>query len=292
MEDFEILRGDPLEVIKQVERSSLKQFVYITAPVDEDFFLNHLKPNLVGLTFNKGPYLLKRNGAIEEITTGDYADGYELAGAFFLEKDILLKYLDTGVLPLEKLTGIPLPKKNEGEKRPALFLDRDGVINDDKNYVHKAEQVTFYEGIVDIIKFANEKDWYVVVLTNQSGVGRGMFSEDEVKNLHSYMSAELKKKGAIVDDWFFCPYHHAHGVGEYKKYSFMRKPYPGMALKACEKYPIDLDKSFMIGDKVTDELFIPGLRPIHITRGSDLSKAQAPVFKTYVEILNYLKAST
>jgi D-glycero-D-manno-heptose 1,7-bisphosphate phosphatase len=289
----EILSGNKEELIEIITKSFENEFIYSVDPgLDLGYFKNHAIPGTVGLHFGKGSLILENDGTISMITTSDYADGYTLTGPFYLEKSLMLKFLESGELPLEKIKGLPIVRPPKGEKRPALFLDRDGVINEDKNYVGKIEQLTFFEGINEIIKFAKDKNWYVIVLTNQSGIGRGMFSTEEVEKLHAYMSEELKNKGAFIDDWFYAPYHQEGGVGEYKKFSFLRKPYPGMALKACEKYPIDIDKSFMIGDKLTDELFLPGLRPIHITRGSDLSEAQAPVFKTYKEILNYLKSST
>ena len=289
----EILSGNKEELIELITNSSENEFIYSTDPsLDLAYFKNHARAGTVGLHFDKGPLTLAKDGTISRITTSDYADGYTLTGPFYLEKNLMLKFLESGELPLEKITGLPVVKLPKGEKKPALFLDRDGVINEDTKYVGKIEQLNFFEGINEIIKFAKDNNWYVIVLTNQSGIGRGMFTEDDAQKLHAYMSEELKIKGAIIDDWFYSPYHRKGGVGEYKKCSFMRKPYPGMALKACEKYPIDLDKSFMIGDKVTDAIYLPGLRPLHITRGSDLSEAQAPVFQTYKEILNYLKSST
>ncbi|RLA65874.1 MAG: hypothetical protein DRQ88_04175 [Epsilonproteobacteria bacterium] len=281
-----------IEVLKEyIIKSSLEAFIYLNgAQIDLDYFLNHATLNTVGLHFAKGPYILNQNSSLAMITSSDYQDGYKLTGPFYLEKELLLRFLESGELPLGKISGIPTITLPKGNKKPALFLDRDGVINLDTNYVHKIEQLNFFDDLIPIIKYANKKNWPVIVLTNQSGVGRGMFSTDDVDELHSYMALELKKKGAIVDDWFYCPYHLESGVDEYKKFSFMRKPYPGMALKACEKYAIDLDKSFMIGDKITDELFLPGLVPIHIARGSDLSAAQGPEFKTYEEILNYIKS--
>jgi len=289
---YEILQ-DILNIKEHVTNSPLNEFIYVNDPkIDLDYFKNHAKLNTVGMHFGKGPFILNQDGSLKMITSPEYFDGYDLTGPFYLEKDLLLKFLESGQLPLDKISGLPVVISPKGDKRPALFLDRDGVINSDTNYVHKIEQLGFFDDLLPIIKYANEKNWRVIVLTNQSGIGRGMFTEEDVEKLHSYMAGELKHKGAIIDDWFYCPYHQESGVGDYKKFSFMRKPYPGMALKACEKYPIDLDKSFMIGDKVTDELYLPGLRSVHITRGRDLSAAQAPVFKTYDEILFYLKSFT
>ena len=289
---YELLTDGP-GIREHVINSPLEEFIYVDDPsVDLEYFESHAKLNSVGMHFNKGPFILNQDGSIEMITSSDFQDGYELRGPFYLEKGLLLDFLETGELPLHKISGIPVIFPPKGEKRPTLFLDRDGVINLDTNYVHKIEQLTFLEDLLPIIKYANENNWYVIVLTNQSGIGRGLFTREDVEKLHAYMSEELEKKGAKIDDWFYSPFHQEAGIGEYKKFSFTRKPFPGMLLQACAKYPIDLDKSFMIGDRPTDNLYIPGLKPIHITRGSDLSKAQAPVFKTYKEILNYLKSFT
>lgn len=289
---YEILKDSP-DLREHIINSPLKEFIYVNDPnVDLDYFEHHAKLGSVGMHFGKGPFILNGDGSIEMIISSDYEDGYELKGPFYLEKNLLLNFLESGSLPLNQISGLPVIYPPKGEKRPTLFLDRDGVINEDKRYVGRIDQLTFFDDLLPIIKYANEKNWFVIVLTNQSGIGRGLFTSEDVEKLHAYMSEELEKKGAKIDDWFYSPFHREGGIGEYKKFSFTRKPYPGMALKACEKYPVDLDKSFMIGDKLTDDLYLPGLRPIHITRGSDLSAAQAPVYKTFEEILKYIKSLT
>ena len=137
---------------------------------------------------------------------------------------------------------------------PALFLDRDGIINQDGGYIHKVEDVSFVEGIEDIIKFANSKNIKVVVLTNQSGVGRDYYTENDVLTLHQWMGSELLKKGAKVDAWYYSPYHPDANEGKYKRASYTRKPLPGMALMAAADHSLAIDKSAMIGDKVSDVL--------------------------------------
>jgi len=302
MKDIEILSlglgfGKTFQDVEEIKKYLLKSikedFVFIKKDIDLDYFLSHLEKNLIGLVLNNGPYCLNGDGHIEEIKSPeDFQEGYDFAGAFYLEKDILLDYLETGNLPLEKCRGIALAKNKSGEKRPALFLDRDGVINVDKHYVASPDQVTFFEGIIPIIKFANDRNWPVIVLTNQSGVGRGLFSEEDLLKIHSFIEKEIENKGARIDDWFFCPYHFGGGVGEYKRFSFLRKPFPGMALKALEKHSIDINKSFIIGDKVTDEIYLPGLKCLHLQRDFDLSKAEAPILSSYGEIMEYLKSVT
>jgi D-glycero-D-manno-heptose 1,7-bisphosphate phosphatase len=124
----------------------------------------------------------------------------------------------------------------------ALFLDRDGIINVDKGYVFLYEDIVWIEETLEMIKLANDKGYKVIVLTNQSGVFRKMYSEDQVIKLHHLMAEYLKSKGLKIDDWFYCP----------ELESESRKPRPGMLLAAQKKYSIDLSLSFMVGDKPSD----------------------------------------
>lgn len=133
-------------------------------------------------------------------------------------------------------------------KQKALFLDRDGIINVDKAYVYRFEDIEWVDGIFDLIGFANTKGFLVIVLTNQSGVSQGFYKEEDVKKLHQQMDDFLKAKQVKVDDWFYCT--------EYD--SFRRKPRPGMMIEARDKYGIDLNESFMVGDKPSDILEIQG----------------------------------
>lgn len=146
-----------------------------------------------------------------------------------------------------------LPLTPTGHHR-ALFLDRDGIINVDGGYIHKVEDVSFVAGIEKIIALANSLELKVVVLTNQSGIGRGYYREDEVLMLHQWMGSELQKKGAKVDAWYYSPFHPDAEEERYKKASYTRKPMPGMALLAAMDHSLNIEKSFMIGDKVSDVL--------------------------------------
>lgn len=146
-----------------------------------------------------------------------------------------------------------LPMGPQG-KHAALFLDRDGIINVDGGYINKVEDVVFVPDIDKVIGFANKRGIKVIVLTNQSGVGRGLYSEKDVIILHQWMQEELQKKGAIVDAWYYSPYHPEATQARYKRASYTRKPMPGMALSAAYDHHISLEKSAMIGDKVSDVL--------------------------------------
>lgn len=132
----------------------------------------------------------------------------------------------------------------------ALFLDRDGILNVDKTYIYRYEDIEWVEGIFDLIDYANKNGFLVIVLTNQSGVAQGMYTEKDVLKLHQEMNQFLMSKKLKVDDWFYCT--------EYD--SERRKPRPGMMLEAQSKFTIDLSQSIMVGDKSTDVLDIAGPR--------------------------------
>ena len=135
--------------------------------------------------------------------------------------------------------------------RRAVFLDRDGTINVEKDYLYRIEDLELIDGSVEAIRLLNEAGFLVVVVSNQSGVARGYYTEDDVELLHRHIAAELEKSGARVDAWLFCP-HHPDGRGSYSLPCDCRKPLPGMLKEAAHRYDIDLDTSIMIGDKIAD----------------------------------------
>ena len=136
--------------------------------------------------------------------------------------------------------------------RAALFLDRDGVINVDKHYVYLKKDIEFIDGIFDLCRKAIEQDMLIIVVTNQAGIGRGYYTEDQFLELTAWMKAQFYAEHASIHAVYFCPYHPEYGLGDYKKDSFDRKPNPGMFLRARDELGIDLSRSVMIGDKITD----------------------------------------
>ncbi|OOZ44765.1 D-glycero-alpha-D-manno-heptose-1,7-bisphosphate 7-phosphatase [Solemya velum gill symbiont] len=136
--------------------------------------------------------------------------------------------------------------------RPALFLDRDGVINVDHGYVYKPEDVEFVNGIFELVAEAKRAGLLVVVITNQAGIGRGYYSENDFHALMNWMKNQFVEQGGQIDAVYFCPYHPEHGVGHYRKDTECRKPNPGMILQAAQDLKLDLDRSFLIGDKSSD----------------------------------------
>lgn len=135
---------------------------------------------------------------------------------------------------------------------PALFLDRDGVINEDRGYVADKRNFVWIEGVADCIRSFNERGWRVFVITNQSGIARGFYTEDQMHTLHSWMTDELGRQGAKIDAVYYCPYHPDAELTRYRKDSFDRKPRPGMLLQAMADFPVRRELSFLIGDKQTD----------------------------------------
>ena len=145
-------------------------------------------------------------------------------------------------------------------KMPALFLDRDGVINQDCGYPSDVSDIEIINEIVPVIKLANNAGWPVIVLTNQSGIARGKLDEEKLKDIHDFIRKELAVQGADLLHFYFCPYHENGIVDKYKKASLSRKPYPLMALKAAEDLQINLSKSVMVGDKISDQLYGLGMQ--------------------------------
>lgn len=138
-------------------------------------------------------------------------------------------------------------------KNKCFFFDRDNTLIHDKGYTYKKKDLRWKRGVVNAIKFLNSKNFLVIVITNQSGVARGYFKEKDVKIFHKYMNEILMSKKAVINDFFYCPYH-IKGIGKYKKDSSDRKPKNGMIKKAAKKWNIDLNKSFFIGDSIKDKL--------------------------------------
>ena len=213
--------------------------------------------------------------------SNDRVDGYINGGIYFIRKGILEPYycdwkkqtisLEKDILP--ELTercqsyglpiggkfidiGIPedyfnareiIPKILQQKREPVVFVDRDGTIIEDHGYVHGTDLV-FIEKTIEFLKREKELGKYIIIITNQAGVAKGVFSEEESIRTTEYVVEYLKKVGIKVDGYYYCPYHPDGTVEKYRKISLLRKPEPGMILKACEDFKIDLKKSYMLGD--------------------------------------------
>ncbi|MBK1656940.1 D-glycero-alpha-D-manno-heptose-1,7-bisphosphate 7-phosphatase [Paracraurococcus ruber] len=134
----------------------------------------------------------------------------------------------------------------------ALFLDRDGIVNEDRGYVHRREDVAWVPGIFDLAAAATRQDLRLVVVTNQSGIGRGLYTEAEFHMLMAWMAAEFAARGTPLARIEFCPDHPTEGIGRYRRESDRRKPGPGMIHDAAAALGLDLAGSLLIGDSPRD----------------------------------------
>lgn len=136
--------------------------------------------------------------------------------------------------------------------RPAIFLDRDGVLIEDAHYLASPDRVRLIPGAAEAVAALNRAGWPVVVVTNQSGVARGLFSYDSVGDVHAHIAAQLATFGAAVAAFYFCPHHPEAEVAEYRAACDCRKPKPGLLRDAAAELGLDLARSWMVGDRVTD----------------------------------------
>lgn len=138
------------------------------------------------------------------------------------------------------------------QRRPAAFLDRDGVLIADDGYPHDPAAVRWIDGAASAVKCLNDAGYLVFVVTNQSGVARGYYAEEQVRVLHRWMAEQLAAKGAHVDAWEYCPHHPEHGQGNYLRDCRRRKPNPGMIEDLLAQWPVRREASFLVGDRDSD----------------------------------------
>jgi D-glycero-D-manno-heptose 1,7-bisphosphate phosphatase len=156
------------------------------------------------------------------------------------------------------------------ERKPAVFLDRDGVLNIDHGYVARQEDFQWVEGAAAAVRALNEAGYYVFVATNQSGIARGLYAVEDMHKLHDFMAGELARAGARIDDIRFCPFHPEGTIEAYRRVSDWRKPGPGMILDLMQKWPVERERSALIGDKEADieAAHAAGVRGLLFTGGN------------------------
>ncbi len=140
------------------------------------------------------------------------------------------------------------------DKVPAIFLDRDGTINVDHGYIHEIDNFQFIEGAIEAMHELKKMGFALVMVTNQSGIARGIFSEDDFMQLTEWMDWSLADRDVDLDGIYFCPHHPEAVIEEYRQQCDCRKPQPGMLLSAQKELNIDMAASYMVGDKIDDML--------------------------------------
>jgi D-glycero-D-manno-heptose 1,7-bisphosphate phosphatase len=155
--------------------------------------------------------------------------------------------------------------RNDPAKRPAAFLDRDGVLNVDHGYAYQPHELDWVAGAQQAVRLLNEAGFTVIVVTNQSGIARGMYTESDLQAFHAHMQEGLRAQGAHIDAFYHCPHHPDGTVEGFAIACDCRKPGIGMLKQAAREWPIDLTRSFLIGDRDGDmeaaaAFNIPGIR--------------------------------
>jgi D-glycero-D-manno-heptose 1,7-bisphosphate phosphatase len=160
--------------------------------------------------------------------------------------------------------------------RPAAFFDRDGVLNVDTGFVSRPEEYVWTPGAIAAVAALNAAGYLVFVVSNQSGVARGRFTCADVDRLHTWMNGELARAGARIDGFYYCPHHPTEGAGPYTGDCDCRKPKPGLILRALAEWPVDIGRSFLIGnsDRDLEAARRAGVRGIRFG-GGDLREAVA-----------------
>lgn len=158
-------------------------------------------------------------------------------------------FIDIGIPETYAQAQVDIPLQ---QRRPAIFLDRDGVINHDAGYVSTVDRFAWHDGAREAIRMMNDAGYYVFIVTNQAGVGRGYYTEQDVHSLHDWVQQQLSATGAHIDDIRYCPDHPEAAVAQYRRDNPWRKPGPGMLQDLLAHWPVDISRSFLVGDNQTD----------------------------------------
>ena len=267
--DFILINGDSfinVDINKLIKSCNKNSFGSLTL-IKNEIYKSNKKLTTLNLRGNKLIYQEKT--------------GFMNAGVYFFKKKIL-KFIENKNISLENeilpklikdgnISGIKTNKffidigtptnfKNANKvlsknlTKPAAFLDRDGVINYDKGYVHKIKDFKFRPNVIRGLKFLKDQNYYIFVITNQAGIGKGIYTINHFYKLQKDIKIILQKKNIFFDDVNFCPYHPNAKIKKYKKKTELRKPGNLMIKQIYRNWHVNIKKSFMIGDKITDEI--------------------------------------
>jgi histidinol-phosphate phosphatase family protein len=308
-ENFLVLNGDTFFQI------DYKYFV------SQGFKKNALANMALHFTSNMGRYGVVEFNENNQVTsfvgngTNNKLDGFINAGAYLLRRDII-NYICEGYTSLEsdvfpKLVnlsevysfpvggnfidiGVPddyalsvklIPKWMSYEPRPALFLDRDGILVEDTRYLSNPVNIRINIDIVPILKLMQNQGFLLIIVSNQAGLAKGIFNEEQLKAVQKKIECEFKDKHGIrFDGVYISPYHEAGNTKPFNQFSYTRKPECGMVMQAQEDFVIDIRKSFMVGDKDTDYLSIDDLKTFLVQEKYKLIEKKCVVLKNFKEL--------
>lgn len=268
IDDFLLINGDTIfnidvdDFVKSFRQKSLGGIALVSKKANtKSLKLSNLALNKNFITYKSKSNLI--NGGVYYFNKKIFK--YLIKRPSSLENDILPKMIEKklikGKIYKDFFVDIGSPKylKNAKKKllinfkKPAAFLDRDGVINYDYGYVNKFKNFKFRKGVIKGLKYLIKKNFYIFIITNQAGIAKGKFKEKDFFNLHKYLKQYLSKKNIFFDDVQYCPFHPQAKIKRFKKISNLRKPGNKMIQNIFEKFLINKKKSFMIGDKISDE---------------------------------------
>ena len=267
--DFLLINGDTIfnininDFVKSLKQNLIGSIALVSKKENsKSFKLNNLALKKDLVTYSKKSNLI--NGGIYRFNKKIFK--YLPKKYSSLEEDILPKIIKKGLIKGKlfknffiDIGSLKYLKKTKKKllinfKKPAAFLDRDGVINHDYGYVHNFKKFKFKKGVIKGLKYLIKKNFYIFVVTNQAGIAKGKFKENDFFKLHKYLKQYLSKKNIFFDDVQYCPFHPNGKIRKFKKNSSLRKPGNKMINNIFEKFLIDKKRSFMIGDKISDEM--------------------------------------
>jgi D-glycero-D-manno-heptose 1,7-bisphosphate phosphatase len=177
--------------------------------------------------------------------------------------------------------------------RPAVFIDRDGTIIEEAGYLDRLDRIEFFPHAVDAVRLLKRAGFAVIVVTNQAGVGRGIYAEQFVHDTHAVIAARLAEAGVVIDGFYYCPHHPDATVPRYRRTCDCRKPAAGMLRKAAADLHLDLERSFAIGDKWSDVQAgqAAGARSILVRTGYGRATEQSPPPGVRADVADNLMAA-